>query len=101
MFSTLQRVVVISVSHYKKANDTRRPPREEPVLHDTAQSDTTSVVSYADSLPNVHWVMAFLCYLSCWSDGRLIMVGMLTLADSSLCFHFYPLAFLEFSLCLH
>jgi hypothetical protein len=68
---TLQRVIVISVLHYKKAHDTRRPPREEPVSHDTAQSDTTSVVSYADSLPNVHWFMAFLCYLSCWSDGRL------------------------------
>lgn len=92
--------VVISVPHYKKANDTRRPSREEPVLHDTAQSDTTSVVSYADSLPNVHWVMAFLCYLSCWSDGRLRIPprwdleptqsshqhngGMLTLANSSL-----------------
>ncbi|KAG2100163.1 uncharacterized protein F5147DRAFT_327818 [Suillus discolor] len=66
-----ERVVVISVPHYRKANDTRRPPREEPVFHDTAQSDTTSVVSYADSLPNVHWLMAFLCYLSCWPDGRL------------------------------
>lgn len=68
-----ERVVVVSVSHYKKVKDTRRPAREEPVSHDTAQSDTTSVISYTDSLPNVHWVMTFLCYLSCWSDGRLRM----------------------------
>lgn len=66
-----ERVIVISVPHYKKVHDSRRPPREEPVARDTAQSDTTSVISYADSLPNVHWFMAFLCYLSCWSDGRL------------------------------
>jgi hypothetical protein len=74
LMSTLQRVIVISVPHYKKVNDTRRPPTGEgPVLHDTTQSDTTSVISYADSLPNVHWFMAFLCYLSCWSNGRLRM----------------------------
>ncbi|KAG2363453.1 hypothetical protein BDR07DRAFT_929632 [Suillus spraguei] len=68
-----ERVIVVSVPHYKKVNDTRRPPREEPVLHEKAQSDTTSVVSYTDSIPNVHWFMAFLCYLSCWSNGRLRM----------------------------
>jgi hypothetical protein len=68
-----ERVIVVSVPHYKKVHDTRRPPREQPVSHDTAQSDTTSVISYTDSLPNVHWFMAFLCYLSCWSDGRLRM----------------------------
>lgn len=69
------RIIINRVPHlqYKKVHDTRRPPREEPVSHDTAQSDTSSEISYTDSLPNVHWFTAFLCYLSCWSGGKLRM----------------------------
>jgi hypothetical protein len=26
-----------------------------------------------DSLPDVHWCKAFLCYYSCWSHGRVRM----------------------------
>ncbi|KAG1890776.1 hypothetical protein F4604DRAFT_1987743 [Suillus subluteus] len=52
-----ERVIVVSVPHYKKVNDTRRPTREEPVSHNTAQSDTTSVISYTDSLPNIPSLM--------------------------------------------
>ncbi|KAG2350120.1 WD40 repeat-like protein [Suillus weaverae] len=43
-----ERVIVVSVPHYKKVHDTRRPPREEPVTYDTAQSDTTDVSSSSD-----------------------------------------------------
>ncbi|OAX40775.1 WD40 repeat-like protein [Rhizopogon vinicolor AM-OR11-026] len=63
------RLAAVDVPEYRKVNDTRRPP--------TASQNTTENDPFDssdnDSLPDVHWCMAFLCYCSCWSRGTLRM----------------------------
>ncbi|KAG2112880.1 hypothetical protein DEU56DRAFT_199147 [Suillus clintonianus] len=61
------RLAAANLPEYKKVDDTRHPPSQQPA----AQQDTES--SDTDSLPDVHWCKAFLCYYSCWSHGRLRM----------------------------
>jgi hypothetical protein len=61
------RLAVVKLPEYKKVDDTRLPSSQQatmPQEHDTAD---------IDSLPDVHWCKAFLCYCSCWSHGRLRM----------------------------
>ncbi|KAG2133029.1 hypothetical protein DEU56DRAFT_981634 [Suillus clintonianus] len=59
------RLVAANLPEYKKVDDTRHPP-QAGVPQDIDSSDN-------DSLPDVHWCKAFLCYYSCWSHGRLRM----------------------------
>ncbi|KAG2339334.1 hypothetical protein BDR05DRAFT_939125 [Suillus weaverae] len=59
------RLVAANLPEYVKVDDTRQ--RAAPgVPEDIGSSDN-------DSLPDVHWCKAFLCYYSCWSHGRLRM----------------------------
>ncbi|KAG1865665.1 hypothetical protein C8R48DRAFT_772662 [Suillus tomentosus] len=68
------RLAAAKLPEYKKANDTRRQSRQQPVLSSsTAANDPPSESSDLDSLPDVHWCKAFFCYYSCWSHGRLRM----------------------------
>ncbi|KAG2122244.1 hypothetical protein DEU56DRAFT_760425 [Suillus clintonianus] len=57
------RLAAVNLPEYKKVNDTRHPP-QAGVPEDIDSSDV-------DSLPDVHWCKALLCYYSCWSHGRL------------------------------
>ncbi|KAG2122239.1 hypothetical protein DEU56DRAFT_984133 [Suillus clintonianus] len=59
------RLVAANLPEYKKVDDTRRPSSQQPVVQQDVES------SDVDSLPDVHWFKAFLCYNSCWSHGRL------------------------------
>ncbi|KAG2137087.1 WD40-repeat-containing domain protein [Suillus clintonianus] len=54
------RLAAAKLPEYRKANDTRYPSGQR----DIESSDN-------DSLPDVHWCKAFLCYYSCWSHGKL------------------------------
>lgn len=68
------RLAVVKLPEYKKVNDTRHLPREQPsVSQSTTANDPLPESSDIDSLPDVHWCKAFLCYYSCWSHGRLRM----------------------------
>ncbi|KAG2145756.1 hypothetical protein DEU56DRAFT_910042 [Suillus clintonianus] len=59
------RLAAAKLPEYRKVDDTRHPSGQQP----GAPQDTES--SDIDSLPDVHWCKAFLCYYSCWSHGRL------------------------------
>ncbi|KAG2116789.1 hypothetical protein DEU56DRAFT_984917 [Suillus clintonianus] len=59
------RLAAANLPEYRKVDDTRHPP-QAGVPQDIDSSDN-------DSLPDVHWCKAFLCYYSCWSHGRLRM----------------------------
>lgn len=68
------RLAVVKLPEYKKVNDTRHVPRVQPgVSQNTIVNDPLPESSDIDSLPDVHWLKAFLCYYSCWSHGRLRM----------------------------
>ncbi|KAG2120391.1 hypothetical protein DEU56DRAFT_114266 [Suillus clintonianus] len=60
LICALQRLAAAKLPEYRKADDTRYPSGQR----DIESSDN-------DSLPDVHWFKAFLCYYSCWSHGRL------------------------------
>jgi hypothetical protein len=69
----LQRLAAADLPEYKKVDDTRRLPRAQQLLgvsQDTAGNDPSYESSDNDSLPDVHWCKAFLCYCSCWSHGK-------------------------------
>ncbi|KAG1855349.1 hypothetical protein DFJ58DRAFT_727554 [Suillus subalutaceus] len=60
-----RRLAAAKLPEYKKVDDTRYPSRQQATVpHEDDLSDI-------DSLPDVHWCNAFLCYYSCWSHGRL------------------------------
>ncbi|KAG1805667.1 Quino protein amine dehydrogenase [Suillus subaureus] len=63
------RLAAAKFPEYRKVDDTRHPSRQQTTAQ--AQGDPTSDSSDIDSLPDVHWVKALLCYYSCWSHGRL------------------------------
>lgn len=66
------RLAAARLPEYKKVNDTRHLPRAQPgVSQNTTANDPSPESSDIDSLPDVHWCKAFLCYYSCWSHGRL------------------------------
>ncbi|KAJ8586040.1 WD40 repeat-like protein [Rhizopogon salebrosus TDB-379] len=71
------RLAAANLPEYKKVNDTRRQPtgvQQQPgVSQGTAVNDPSYDLSDNDSLPDVHWCNAFLCYRSCWSHGKLRM----------------------------
>ncbi|KAG2744608.1 hypothetical protein P692DRAFT_20893423, partial [Suillus brevipes Sb2] len=58
------RLVAFKLPEYKKVDDTRHPSTQQPTV--PQENDTSD----SDSLPDVHWCNAFLCYCSCWSHGR-------------------------------
>ncbi|KAG2341837.1 WD40 repeat-like protein [Suillus weaverae] len=58
------RLAAAKLPEYKKVDDTRHPSTTAPQENDTSD---------VDSLPDVHWCKAFLCYMSCWSHGTLRM----------------------------
>ncbi|KAG2036654.1 hypothetical protein BDR03DRAFT_959092 [Suillus americanus] len=59
------RLAAVKIPEYKKVDDTRRPSSQQATVpHENDSSDV-------DSLPDVHWCTAFLCYYSCLSHGRL------------------------------
>ncbi|KIK32010.1 hypothetical protein CY34DRAFT_19366 [Suillus luteus UH-Slu-Lm8-n1] len=58
------RLAAARLPDYKKVDDTRQPPTQQATV--PQENDTSDV----DSLPDVHWCNAFLCYCSCWSHGR-------------------------------
>ncbi|KAG2343596.1 WD40 repeat-like protein [Suillus weaverae] len=60
------RLAAANFPEYRKVDDTRHPSQQPGAPQDTESSDI-------DSLPDVHWCKAFLCYYSCWSHGRLRM----------------------------
>ncbi|KAG2105036.1 WD40-repeat-containing domain protein [Suillus discolor] len=60
------RLAAANLPEYRKVDDTRHPSRQPVVPQDAESSDI-------DSLPDVHWFKAFLCYYSCLSHGRLRM----------------------------
>lgn len=61
------RLAAAKLPEYRKVDDTRHPSSQQPrVTQDVESSDI-------DSLPDVHWFKAFLCYYSCFSHGRLRM----------------------------
>ncbi|KAG2111094.1 hypothetical protein DEU56DRAFT_843959 [Suillus clintonianus] len=61
------RLLAAKLPEYRKEHDTRHPPGQQAgVPQDIDSSDV-------DSLPDVHWCKAFLCYCSCWSHGSLRM----------------------------
>jgi hypothetical protein len=67
LICALQRLLAAKLPEYKKVDDTRHPSSQQAtVLQENDTSDN-------DSLPDVHWIKAFLCYYSCWSRGRLRM----------------------------
>ncbi|KIK33543.1 hypothetical protein CY34DRAFT_696843 [Suillus luteus UH-Slu-Lm8-n1] len=61
------RLAAAKLPDYKKVDDTRHPSSQQGAV--PQENDTADV----DSLPDVHWCKAFLCYCSCWSHGRLRM----------------------------
>ncbi|KAG2068973.1 WD40 repeat-like protein [Suillus decipiens] len=61
------RLAAAKLPEYKKVNDTRHPSSQQATV--PHEDDTAEI----DSLPDVHWCKAFLCYYSCWSHGRLRM----------------------------
>ncbi|KAG1766359.1 hypothetical protein EV702DRAFT_1204148 [Suillus placidus] len=61
------RLVAVKLPEYKKVDDTRHPSSQQATI--PQENDTSDI----DSLPDVHWCKAFLCYYSCWSHGRLRM----------------------------
>ncbi|KAG2069007.1 WD40 repeat-like protein [Suillus decipiens] len=61
------RLLAAKLPEYKKVDDTRHQSSQQAAM--PQENDTADV----DSLPDVHWCMAFLCYYSCWSHGRLRM----------------------------
>ncbi|KAG2030646.1 hypothetical protein BDR03DRAFT_1016899 [Suillus americanus] len=63
---TVTRLLAAKLPEYKKVDDTRHPSSQQATVQDNDTSDI-------DSLPDAHWVKAFLCYNSCWSHGRLRM----------------------------
>ncbi|OJA07861.1 hypothetical protein AZE42_07895 [Rhizopogon vesiculosus] len=68
------RLAAVDLPEYRKVNDTRRSSTQQPaVLLGTAEDDPPFDLSDNDSLPDVHWCKAFLCYYSCWSHGTLRM----------------------------
>jgi hypothetical protein len=67
LMSNPQRLAAAKFPEYRKVDDTRHPSSQQPgAPHDVESSDI-------DSLPDVHWLKAFLCYYSCLSHGRLRM----------------------------
>ncbi|KIK41811.1 hypothetical protein CY34DRAFT_805635 [Suillus luteus UH-Slu-Lm8-n1] len=58
------RLAAARVPEYRKLDDTRHPPSQQATV--PQENDISDV----DSLPDVHWCNAFLCYCSCWSHGR-------------------------------
>ncbi|KAG2340761.1 YVTN repeat-like/Quino protein amine dehydrogenase [Suillus weaverae] len=58
------RLAAVKLPEYKKVDDTRHPCTTVPQENDSSD---------VDSLPDVHWCKAFLCYMSCWSHGTLRM----------------------------
>ncbi|KAG2742016.1 hypothetical protein P692DRAFT_20250379, partial [Suillus brevipes Sb2] len=60
------RLAAVKLPEYKKVDDTRHPSYQQASVPQENVSDI-------DSLPDVHWCKAFLCYYSCWSHGRLRM----------------------------
>ncbi|KAG1752616.1 WD40-repeat-containing domain protein [Suillus paluster] len=74
LIDALQRLAAANLPEYKKVDDTRHPPKEHPgATQSTTANDPSHESSDIDSLPDVHWCKAFLCYYSCWSHGRLRM----------------------------
>ncbi|KAG2748712.1 hypothetical protein P692DRAFT_201523345 [Suillus brevipes Sb2] len=61
------RLAAAKLPEYKKVDDTRHPPSQQGAV--PQKNDTADI----DSLPDVHWCKAFLCYYSCLSHGRLRM----------------------------
>ncbi|KAG2132198.1 hypothetical protein BD769DRAFT_1666214 [Suillus cothurnatus] len=61
------RLIAAKLPEYKKVDDTRHPSSQQATV--PQENDTSD----NDSLPDVHWIKAFLCYYSCWSHGRLRM----------------------------
>jgi hypothetical protein len=61
------RLLAAKLPEYKKVDDTRHPSNQQATV--PQEND----ISDNDSLPDVHWIKAFLCYYSCWSHGRLRM----------------------------
>ncbi|KAG2745636.1 hypothetical protein P692DRAFT_20741161, partial [Suillus brevipes Sb2] len=61
------RLAAATLPEYKKVNDTRHPASQQGSV--PQENDTADI----DSLPDVHWCKAFLCFYSCWSHGRLRM----------------------------
>jgi hypothetical protein len=64
----IQRLLAANLPEYKKVDDTRRQATPGEPEVDSGDNDNDD-----DSLPDVHWCKAFLCYYSCWSRGRLRM----------------------------
>ncbi|KAG2041281.1 hypothetical protein BDR03DRAFT_44702 [Suillus americanus] len=62
------RLAAAKFPEYRKVDDTRHPSGQQTTA---PQNDPTSDSADIDSLPDVHWVKALLCYYSCWSHGRL------------------------------
>jgi hypothetical protein len=63
----IQRLAAARFPEYKKVDDTRHPSSQQGAM--PQENDTADI----DSLPDVHWFGAFLCYCSCLSHGRLRM----------------------------
>ncbi|KAG1877379.1 hypothetical protein F4604DRAFT_1954710 [Suillus subluteus] len=61
------RLLAAKLPEYKKADDTRNPSSQQATM---PQENNTADI---DSLPDVHWIKAFLCHYSCLSHGRLRM----------------------------
>ncbi|KAG1859346.1 hypothetical protein DFJ58DRAFT_288432 [Suillus subalutaceus] len=61
------RLLAAKLPEYKKVDDTRHPSSQQATV--PQENDTADI----NSLPDVHWVKAFLCYYSCLSHGRLRM----------------------------
>ncbi|KAG2741914.1 hypothetical protein P692DRAFT_20749659 [Suillus brevipes Sb2] len=61
------RLAAAKFPEYKKVDDTRHPASQQGAV--PQENDTADI----DSLPDVHWCKAFLCYYSCLSHGRLRM----------------------------
>ncbi|KAG1762990.1 hypothetical protein EV702DRAFT_1205905, partial [Suillus placidus] len=61
------RLAAVKLPEYKKVDDTRHPSSQQAAV--PQENDTSDI----DSLPDVHWCKAFLCYYSCLSHGRLRM----------------------------
>lgn len=74
--SKFTRLAAARLPEYKKVDDTRHPSRQQHAASSAMAAnanDPPSESSDRDSLPDVHWFKAFLCYYSCWSHGRLRM----------------------------
>ncbi|KAG2750167.1 hypothetical protein P692DRAFT_20734265 [Suillus brevipes Sb2] len=61
------RLAVVKLPEYKKVDDTRHPSSQQATVSQENDPGDT------DSLPDVHWCKAFLCFCSCWSHSRLRM----------------------------